>query len=88
MGAEAMNHYAEFLHTMIHGGGIWIFRAVLLTAVGLHIWAAVTLTLDNLAARPVGYRAQQHSRPPPGPPAPCAGAASSWPPSSSTTCCT
>ena len=60
MGAEAMNHYAEFLHTMIHGGGIWVFRAVLLTAVLLHSWAALSLTLTNRAARPVGYRLQQY----------------------------
>ncbi|HEX9082535.1 MAG TPA: succinate dehydrogenase cytochrome b subunit [Holophagaceae bacterium] len=59
MGAEAMNHYAEFLHTMIHGMGIWVFRAVLLTAVLLHAWAALSLTLSNYAARPVGYRAVQ-----------------------------
>jgi succinate dehydrogenase / fumarate reductase cytochrome b subunit len=60
MGAVALNHYAEFLHTMIHGGGIWVFRAVLLTAVVLHAWAALSLTLSNHAARPVGYRVQQH----------------------------
>jgi succinate dehydrogenase / fumarate reductase cytochrome b subunit len=59
MGAETFNAYAKFLHSMLHGGGIWIFRAVLLAATGLHIWSAVTLTLDNRAARPVGYRAQQ-----------------------------
>ena len=59
MGAEAMNHYAEFLQTMIHGMGIWVFRAVMLTAVALHSWAALSLTLSNRAARPVGYRAQQ-----------------------------
>jgi succinate dehydrogenase / fumarate reductase cytochrome b subunit len=59
MGAEAFNGYAKFLHTMLHGDGIWIFRAVLLTSALLHIWAATTLTLDNMAARPVGYRAQQ-----------------------------
>ncbi len=59
MGSEAFNHYAEFLHSMLHGGGIWIFRAVLLASTLLHIWAAVTLTLDNRAARPVGYREQQ-----------------------------
>ena len=34
MGAEAFNGYAKFLHSMLHGGGIWIFRAVLLTGVG------------------------------------------------------
>lgn len=60
MGAETFNSYAKFLHGMLHGGGIWIFRAVLLAATGLHIWAAVSLTLDNQAARPVGYRAQQN----------------------------
>ena len=59
MGAGPFNHYAEFLHTMLHGAGIWIFRAVLLTSGLLHIWAATTLTLDNRAARPVGYRQQQ-----------------------------
>lgn len=59
MGAETFNGYAKFLHSMLHGGGIWIFRSVLLAAVGLHIWAAVSLTLDNRAARPVGYREQQ-----------------------------
>jgi succinate dehydrogenase / fumarate reductase cytochrome b subunit len=59
MGAETFNGYAKFLHSMLHGTGIWLFRGVLLAAVGLHIWAAVSLTLDNRAARPVGYRAQQ-----------------------------
>jgi succinate dehydrogenase / fumarate reductase cytochrome b subunit len=59
MGAEPMNHYAEFLQTMVHGMGIWVFRAVMLTAVLLHGWAALSLTLANRAARPVGYRAQQ-----------------------------
>lgn len=60
MGAEAMNHYAEFLHTMVHGMGIWVFRSVLLVAVLLHIWAALSLTLSNRAARPVGYREKQN----------------------------
>ncbi len=58
LGAQAMNHYAEFLKGMLHGGGIWVFRAVLLTAVGFHAWAALSLTLANQAARPVGYRDQ------------------------------
>lgn len=59
MGPEAMNAYAQFLHEMLHGMGIWIFRGVMLLAVGLHGWAATTLTLDNLKARPKGYREQQ-----------------------------
>lgn len=59
MGATALNEYSEFLHHLLHGQGLWIARAVLLAAVGLHIWAAVALTLYNRAARPVGYRQQQ-----------------------------
>jgi succinate dehydrogenase / fumarate reductase cytochrome b subunit len=56
MGAESFNGYAKFLHTMLHGGGIWIFRAVMLVVTLVHVWAALSLTLSNEAARPVGYR--------------------------------
>lgn len=56
MGAEAINAYGHFLHTFLHHGGIWIARAVLLAAVGLHIWAAWSLTLTSWKARPIGYR--------------------------------
>ena len=59
MGRATMNAYAEFLQHSLHGGGIWIFRSVLLAAVGVHGWAALSLTLDNWKARPQGYRAQQ-----------------------------
>jgi succinate dehydrogenase / fumarate reductase, cytochrome b subunit len=55
-GAEALNEYGHFLHTVLHGTGIWISRAVLLTAVVLHIWAMAALTLTNRKARQVGYR--------------------------------
>jgi len=58
LGAEPMNHYADFLQHMIHGAGIWVFRAVMLTAVVLHAWMALSLTLANWAARPLGYRAK------------------------------
>jgi succinate dehydrogenase / fumarate reductase, cytochrome b subunit len=60
MGAEALNAYAVFLREFLHGAGIWIARAALLAAVALHIWAATSLTLDNRAARPVGYRQIRH----------------------------
>jgi succinate dehydrogenase / fumarate reductase cytochrome b subunit len=56
MGAESINSYGLFLHTFLHGGGIWLFRAVLLASVVLHIWAMTALTLDNRRARDVGYR--------------------------------
>lgn len=59
LGPEALNHYAVFLRTFLHGAGIWIFRAVMVTAVVLHGWAAATLTLDSWAARPQGYRLWQ-----------------------------
>ncbi len=60
LGPHAINEYGRFLREFLHGGGIWIARAGLLVAVALHIWAAVSLTLENRAARPVGYR--RHKR--------------------------
>ena len=56
LGSEALNHYAVWLREFLHGGGLWIARAVLLGCVGLHIWAAASLTIADRAARPVGYR--------------------------------
>jgi len=55
-GEEALDHYGVFLRQLLHGSALWIVRAVLLVAVALHVWAFVTLTLQNRAARPVGYR--------------------------------
>jgi succinate dehydrogenase / fumarate reductase cytochrome b subunit len=59
MGPEGINAYGKFLHTFLHGAGIWLARAVLLAAVGLHIWSATSLTLTNRRARPIGYREQR-----------------------------
>ncbi len=56
VGAEAINAYGLSLRTLLHGVGIWLFRAVLLLAVVLHIWAMTALTLANRRARGVGYR--------------------------------
>lgn len=53
---EAINHYGKFLREMLHGGGIWVARAVLLGSVSLHIWAAWSLTRTSWKARPVSYR--------------------------------
>jgi succinate dehydrogenase / fumarate reductase cytochrome b subunit len=53
---EAINHYGRFLREMLHGGGIWASRAVLLAAVVLHIGAAWSLTRTNWKARPVPYK--------------------------------
>lgn len=60
LGRQVMNDYAASLAGLAHGGGVWIVRSILLVAVGFHIWAALTLTLANQAARPVGYRTQAH----------------------------
>jgi succinate dehydrogenase / fumarate reductase, cytochrome b subunit len=54
--AEAINDYGLSLRTLLHGAGIWLFRAVLLAAVLLHIWAMTALTLANRRARGVAYR--------------------------------
>ena len=58
LGAPVMNHYAEFLKGLLHGGGIWVFRAGMALAVGLHAWNALCLTLADQGARPVAYRVQ------------------------------
>ena len=55
-GATVMNAYGAFLHELLHGQALWIARAVLLAAAGLHVWAAISLTQLDLAARPVDYR--------------------------------
>jgi succinate dehydrogenase / fumarate reductase, cytochrome b subunit len=51
MGPEAFNDYAELLHHLLHGAGIWIARAGLLTAVTLHVFATIALTRQNKSAR-------------------------------------
>lgn len=55
--SEAFNHYAHFLHTMLHGWGIWIFRALMCVSLFLHIIATIQLTRANRAARPSRYQA-------------------------------
>jgi succinate dehydrogenase / fumarate reductase cytochrome b subunit len=60
LGAHALNEYSVSLREVLHGAGLWIARAVLLVAVGLHIWAATSLTLAERGARPEGYRAIRH----------------------------
>ncbi len=54
-GRGALNDYAEFLHTFLHGWGIWAFRAVLLGSFILHIAATIALVRENRAARPQRY---------------------------------
>jgi succinate dehydrogenase cytochrome b subunit len=53
-GADTINRYAALLHGPGHEL-LLAMRVVLLLAVGLHIVAAVQLTLLDRAARPAGY---------------------------------
>jgi succinate dehydrogenase / fumarate reductase cytochrome b subunit len=53
LGPEALNRYSAFLKST--GELLWIARIGLLVMVGIHIWTAVSLTLENRAARPVAY---------------------------------
>jgi succinate dehydrogenase / fumarate reductase cytochrome b subunit len=52
-GPEAINSYSRFLKNT--GELLWALRAVLVVAVILHVIAAVQLTRQSRAARPVGY---------------------------------
>jgi len=57
-GADAINTYAAKLHSL--GPGLWIFRAVMLGAVVVHLWLGVSLTFENSSARPIGYKQKQN----------------------------
>ncbi|HEX5717579.1 MAG TPA: succinate dehydrogenase cytochrome b subunit [Thermoanaerobaculia bacterium] len=59
-GAEHMNAYGDFLRqvgapALPPNGLLWLARLVLLASVGLHIWAAWSLTRMAKAARPSRY---------------------------------
>ena len=55
LGAEVINAYAYKLHSELPAAFLWATRIFLLICIGIHIWCAVTLTLDNRRARPEGY---------------------------------
>ena len=56
-GPEAINSYSHFLKST--GELLWTLRIVLVAAVILHVVAAVQLTLQSRAARPIGYIKQE-----------------------------
>src|SRR5690348_18282491 len=53
LGPEAINRYGHFLQS--NPELLWPARIILLLMLVLHIWAAVKLSLENKAARPIGY---------------------------------
>ncbi|HUJ22420.1 MAG TPA: succinate dehydrogenase cytochrome b subunit [Bryobacteraceae bacterium] len=56
-GAERMDNYAAFLHSM--PVLLWVVRALLLVSIVLHIVASLQLTSMKLEARPAGYVKKQ-----------------------------
>lgn len=64
-GPDAINAYAEHLRELGapllgHGQALWGIRLVLLAALVVHVLAAVQLTRQSRAARPVAYRKAPH----------------------------
>ncbi len=57
IGREAINRYGAFLQSNLEL--LWPVRIILLVMVGLHIWSAIALSLENNAARPVNYQVYQ-----------------------------
>ncbi len=53
LGPEALNKYAAFLQGL--GELLWVVRLGLLGMIAAHIWAALKLSVENKAARPVEY---------------------------------
>jgi len=53
LGPEAINRYGHFLQS--NPGMIWVVRCGLIMLLGLHVWSAVMVSLENKAARPVAY---------------------------------
>jgi len=66
LGPEAINRYGDFLQTNVEV--LWPARIGMLVLVSLHVWSAVKLSMENKAARPIGYAGD--------PPAPAASYAS------------
>lgn len=66
-GAESFNSYAAFLRTMgepilPHRTLLTVVEIGLVVAVGLHMWAAISLARRARKARPVRYAARRKSR--------------------------
>jgi succinate dehydrogenase cytochrome b subunit len=59
-GPNGINAYAEHLHSL--GPVLWLIRLVMLTIFVVHIWIGIALTLENKAARPLGYNQKENLR--------------------------
>jgi succinate dehydrogenase / fumarate reductase cytochrome b subunit len=59
LGPEVINAYAYKLHHELPTAALWAVRFILLGTIALHLWAAVSLTLDNRRARPEQYASKK-----------------------------
>jgi succinate dehydrogenase cytochrome b subunit len=53
LGPDALNAYGDFLQSK--PALVWSARLILLFLVGVHIWSAARLSIENKAARPIEY---------------------------------
>ncbi len=65
-GQEAFNEYAHHIRELgepmlPHEGALWIFRAVLLLSLAIHVYAAVVLWRRAAKARPINYVVKKHT---------------------------
>lgn len=65
-GHDAFNEYAHHLRVLgepmlPHEGALWLFRVVLLLALVVHVYAALTLWQRAKRARPVQYAVKKHT---------------------------
>jgi succinate dehydrogenase / fumarate reductase cytochrome b subunit len=58
MGRDQINSYAEFLHSL--GPILWLIRAFLALMLIVHVWMAITLSLQNYVSRPIKYRVKKY----------------------------
>jgi succinate dehydrogenase / fumarate reductase cytochrome b subunit len=57
---DAINAYAVHLRDL--GPVLWLIRLIMLAIFVVHIWLGVSLTLENKAARPIGYNQKENLR--------------------------
>ncbi len=58
--AERFNAYAHFLQSL--GPILWMFRGFMLLVILTHVFVAIILTKENLAARPDKYQVYQNAK--------------------------
>lgn len=63
-GEADLNHYAEFLRTILYpalpeSGFLWLMRPILILALIFHVHSAASLTIQNRKARTVRYQSHR-----------------------------